>query len=187
MPGAKIDVVAQQGLWMLNRVFSSGRGNAVEIELRGWDLAAADRIAADIRRRMERLAGITDARISRRGGQPEERLILDFVGWEEPPPLVGANQAGHWLFRWPADAQVRLHKCVKFLKREISNPGAKMGSEPFDRRQYDIAHPRGASSRSIQVKRHEGKAGSRYTGWYEMRPAHEDRAGFSSATFVDSR
>ena len=77
VPGAEIDVEAQQGLWMLNRVFSSGGGNAVEIELRGWDLGRADRIAADIRHRMERLPGITDVRVSRREGQPEERLELD--------------------------------------------------------------------------------------------------------------
>jgi HAE1 family hydrophobic/amphiphilic exporter-1 len=62
---------------MLNRVFSSGGGSAIEIELRGWDLRKADRIAADIRRRMELLEGITDVRVSRREGQPEERLVLD--------------------------------------------------------------------------------------------------------------
>jgi HAE1 family hydrophobic/amphiphilic exporter-1 len=77
IPGSEIDVEAQQGLWMLNRVFSSGGGSAVEIELRGWDLERADRIAADIRRRMERLPGITDVQVSRREGQPEERLLLD--------------------------------------------------------------------------------------------------------------
>ena len=77
VPGAEIDVEAQQGLWMLNRVFSSGGGNAVEIELRGWDLDRADRIAADIRRRMEAVPGVTDVRVSRREGRPEERLELD--------------------------------------------------------------------------------------------------------------
>ena len=44
VPGAEIDVEAQQGLWMLNRVFSAGGGDAVEIELRGWDLHRADRL-----------------------------------------------------------------------------------------------------------------------------------------------
>ena len=78
IPGATIDVEAQQGLWMLNRVFSSGGGqSALEIELRGWDLDRADVLAAEIRRRMERIKGITDVRVSRREGQPEERLVLD--------------------------------------------------------------------------------------------------------------
>ena len=78
VPGAEIDVEAQQGLWMLNRVFSSGGGqNALEIELRGWDLEQADLIAADVRRRIDALDGITDVNVSRREGQPEERLVLD--------------------------------------------------------------------------------------------------------------
>ncbi len=78
VPGAEIDVDAQQGLWMLNRVFSSGGGQGgLEIELRGWDLARADVIAAEMRRRMERIEGVTDVRVSRREGQPEERLVLD--------------------------------------------------------------------------------------------------------------
>ena len=36
---------------MLNWVFSSDGGNAVEIELRGWDLDRADELAAEIRER----------------------------------------------------------------------------------------------------------------------------------------
>jgi HAE1 family hydrophobic/amphiphilic exporter-1 len=78
VPGGELDVEAQQGLWMLNRVFSSGGGtDAVEIELRGWDLEQADRIAVVMRRTIEALPGLTDARVSRREGRPEERLVLD--------------------------------------------------------------------------------------------------------------
>lgn len=78
VPGGILDVEAQQGLWMLNRVFSSGGGgDALEIELRGWDLARADRIAGEMRRRMQTVPGVTDVRISRREGRPEERLVLD--------------------------------------------------------------------------------------------------------------
>jgi HAE1 family hydrophobic/amphiphilic exporter-1 len=78
VPGGTLDVEAQQGLWMLNRVFSSGGGgDAIEIELRGWDLDQADLVAAEMLRRMEAVPGITDLRVSRREGRPEERLILD--------------------------------------------------------------------------------------------------------------
>jgi HAE1 family hydrophobic/amphiphilic exporter-1 len=78
VPGGVLDVEAQQGLWMLNRVFSSGGGSeALELELRGWDLEEADRIAEAMRRAMEQVPGVTDARVSRREGRPEERLILD--------------------------------------------------------------------------------------------------------------
>jgi HAE1 family hydrophobic/amphiphilic exporter-1 len=78
VPGAEIKVEAQQGLWMLNRVFRSGGSQgALEIELRGWDLDRADHLAAEIRRRLERLAGIADVEVSRREGQPEERIVLN--------------------------------------------------------------------------------------------------------------
>ncbi len=78
VPGAEIRVEAQEGLWILSRIFSAGGGGEeLEIELRGWDLEQADRVAAAMRRRMERLPGITDVRVSRREGQPEERLMLD--------------------------------------------------------------------------------------------------------------
>ena len=78
VPGGRLDVEAQQGLWLLNRVFSSGGGgNALELELRGWEIDRADRVAAEMRRRMERVPGVTDVRISRREGRPEERLLLD--------------------------------------------------------------------------------------------------------------
>jgi len=78
VPGAEIRVEAQPGLWMLRRIFSgSGSGDAVEIELRGWNLERADQIAAEIRQRMEAVPGVTDVRVSRREGRPEENLVLD--------------------------------------------------------------------------------------------------------------
>ncbi|HUO86832.1 MAG TPA: efflux RND transporter permease subunit [Thermoanaerobaculia bacterium] len=78
VPGAEVRVDAAPGLWILRRIFSSGGGEEdLEIELRGWDLDVADDLAAEIRRRIEPLAGITDVRISRREGQPEANLVLD--------------------------------------------------------------------------------------------------------------
>ena len=78
IPGAEVSVDAQPGLWILRRVFSSGGGqDDVEIELRGWDLERADETAAEIRRRLERLPGLTDVRVSRREGQREDNLVFD--------------------------------------------------------------------------------------------------------------
>lgn len=78
IPGAEISVDAQPGLWILRRVFSSGGGEGdIEIELRGWDLERADGIAAQVRRRMERIPGISDVRVSRREGQREDNLDFD--------------------------------------------------------------------------------------------------------------
>ena len=78
IPGAEIEVDAQPGLWVLRRIFSSGGGTEdLEIELRGWNLEEADRIAADLRERLEGITGITDVRVSRREGRPEENLVFD--------------------------------------------------------------------------------------------------------------
>lgn len=78
VPGARVEVDAQPGLWILRRVFSSGGGEeAIEIELREWDLERADSVAAAIRSRIEQVAGVTNVRVSRREGQPEQNLILD--------------------------------------------------------------------------------------------------------------
>lgn len=78
IPGAEISVDAQPGLWILRRIFSSGGGeDEVEIELRGWDLDKVDRIAEEAVKRMETVPGITDVRVSRREGRPEERVLMD--------------------------------------------------------------------------------------------------------------
>ncbi|MBN1211957.1 MAG: efflux RND transporter permease subunit [candidate division Zixibacteria bacterium] len=77
VPGANVRVSAQSGLWMLRRLFGSGGAEAVEIELRGYDLALADRLAQDISDIMERISEIADVRISRREGRPEQNLIID--------------------------------------------------------------------------------------------------------------
>ncbi|HUU46623.1 MAG TPA: efflux RND transporter permease subunit, partial [Acidobacteriota bacterium] len=77
IPGANIRVSAQSGLWMLRRLFGSGGGDAVEVELRGYDLALADRLAADLTSIMEQVPEIADVRVSRREGRPEQNLIID--------------------------------------------------------------------------------------------------------------
>ncbi len=78
IPGAEIRVEAQSGLWILRRIFSSGGGTeAVQVELRGYDLEESDRLSRAMVRRMERLPGIADVRVSRREGRPEENIVFD--------------------------------------------------------------------------------------------------------------
>lgn len=78
IPGAQVEVSARPGLWILRRIFSSSGGDdQIELALRGWDLEAADRLSAGIRERMERVEGVRDVRLSRREGQPEERITFD--------------------------------------------------------------------------------------------------------------
>ena len=77
IPGAEIRVEAQSGLWILRRIFSSGGGTeAVQVELRGYDLDEAENISKEMMRRMERVDGVTDVRLSRREGRPEENVVF---------------------------------------------------------------------------------------------------------------
>jgi HAE1 family hydrophobic/amphiphilic exporter-1 len=77
IPGAEVRVEAQSGLWMLRRLFGSGTGQAVQLELRGYDLDLADQLAREIKRIMEQVPKIEDVHISRREGRPEQNLIID--------------------------------------------------------------------------------------------------------------
>ncbi len=77
IPGAEIRVEAQSGLGILRRLFGSGEGQALQLELRGYDLDLADQLAQSIIQIMERAPEIADVRTSRREGRPEQNLIVD--------------------------------------------------------------------------------------------------------------
>ncbi|HPF35367.1 MAG TPA: efflux RND transporter permease subunit [Candidatus Krumholzibacteria bacterium] len=77
IPGAEIRVRAQSGLWMLRRLFGSGGDAAVQIELRGYDLDLADRVAQDLKTVMEGVPQIRDVNVSRREGRPEQNMVID--------------------------------------------------------------------------------------------------------------
>jgi HAE1 family hydrophobic/amphiphilic exporter-1 len=77
IPGAEIRVEAQTGLWILRRLFGSGGGQALELELRGHDLDTAQTLAREVKSVMERHPDITDVRLSRREGRPEQNLLMD--------------------------------------------------------------------------------------------------------------
>ena len=77
IPGAEIRVSAQSGLWILRRLFGSGGSEAVQVELRGYDLDMADQLSKDIEKLMRKVPEVEDVRISRREGRPEQNLIVD--------------------------------------------------------------------------------------------------------------
>ena len=75
VPGADVRVSAQSGLWILRRIFSVGGGNEdLQIELRGYDLKQAQKIAQRITRRLETVEGVAGARSGRREGRPEQNI-----------------------------------------------------------------------------------------------------------------
>jgi len=77
IPGGDIRVSAQSGLWILRRLFGSGGGEEVEVQLRGYNLDQAKEISQDIKRRMEEIPEVSGVRTDRREGQPEENIIFD--------------------------------------------------------------------------------------------------------------
>ncbi len=77
IPGGSFRVRAQSGLWILRRIFGSGGDEAVQVQLRGYDLERADVIADEIVSRMERVPAVRGARSDRQEGRPEQNIVFD--------------------------------------------------------------------------------------------------------------
>lgn len=77
IPGGFFRVRAQSGLWILRRIFGSGGEEAVQIELRGYDLDVATDLADQIRERMERIPEVRGVRSDREEGRPEQNIVFD--------------------------------------------------------------------------------------------------------------
>jgi len=78
IPGAEIRVEAQSGLWMLRRLFSSGGGTeAIEVQLRGYDLELGRQLALEMQRRIQAVDGVVEVNVTEREGRMEENLRFD--------------------------------------------------------------------------------------------------------------
>lgn len=75
IPGMIIRTRAGQGLFIF-RLGTSGT-DKVQVEVRGHDLQMADMLAKQVKDIVESVEGITDARISRELGSPEELIFID--------------------------------------------------------------------------------------------------------------
>jgi hydrophobic/amphiphilic exporter-1 (mainly G- bacteria), HAE1 family len=75
IPGMVVRTRAGQGLFILR--MGTTQGDKVQVEVRGHDLQTADGLAAKVKEIVESVPGITDARISRESGSPEELILID--------------------------------------------------------------------------------------------------------------
>ena len=75
IPGVRIRTRAGQGLFLLR--IGTGEADAVQVEVRGHDLETSDTLARRVEEIVGNVAGITDAKISRETGTPEELIIVD--------------------------------------------------------------------------------------------------------------
>ncbi len=75
IPGIIPRVRVGQGFFMMR--MGMGQGDYVQVEIRGYDLEVADEIAQKVKRIIEKVEGITDVRVSREIGTPEEIIVID--------------------------------------------------------------------------------------------------------------
>ena len=75
VPGMIIRTRAPQGQRMLERLV--GGGDGLTLEIRGFDLATLDALAAEAARVTADVPGITDVRVSRESGVPQELVRID--------------------------------------------------------------------------------------------------------------
>jgi HAE1 family hydrophobic/amphiphilic exporter-1 len=75
IPGMEFRVRAGQGLFLLRRM-SSGT-ERIEIEVRGYDLETADTLVEQVQQMVRTVDGVTDVRLSRETGNPEDVITID--------------------------------------------------------------------------------------------------------------
>ena len=75
IPGVTVRTRAGQGLFLLR--IGTSQGDKVELEVRGHDLEMSDALARRVQEVVENVPGITDAKISRETGNPEELILVD--------------------------------------------------------------------------------------------------------------
>ncbi len=75
IPGMKVRTRAGRGLFLLRMAFRGGE--RIQVEIRGHDIETADALAKRVRQEVIEVEGVTDARISRESGSPEELILVD--------------------------------------------------------------------------------------------------------------
>jgi len=75
IPGVTIRTRAGQGLFLLR--MGSGDSDRIEVNVRGHDMDVADTLSRRVEEIMLGVEGVTDARVSRETGSPEELVLVD--------------------------------------------------------------------------------------------------------------
>ena len=75
LPGVTARTRSGQGLFILR--LGAATADSISVEVRGYDLAAARDLARSVEAAVKRVDGVTDARVSRDEGSPEQVIRLD--------------------------------------------------------------------------------------------------------------
>ncbi len=76
IPGAIIRTRASGGQMMFG-MRGGGGEERLQIEIRGYEMEVAQNLAAEVKRVVEKIKGVTDVRVSREEGMPEQHLVID--------------------------------------------------------------------------------------------------------------
>jgi hydrophobic/amphiphilic exporter-1 (mainly G- bacteria), HAE1 family len=140
IPGGFFRVRAQSGLWILRRIFGSGGDEAIQIQLRGFDIEVADELSNEIRQRIERIPEVRGVRSDREDRRPEQNVIFDrdriaelgLTGREVAQAIqsnVGGSRAG--VFREGGDEfdiMVRLQESDRMSTLDLDNISVRAAS-----------------------------------------------------------
>jgi HAE1 family hydrophobic/amphiphilic exporter-1 len=77
LPGVVVRAQPSGGNWALNRLLGGGDDSRLSLEIRGHDIADANRIAREARVVMADTPGIADVRVGRDEGRPEIAIRVD--------------------------------------------------------------------------------------------------------------
>jgi HAE1 family hydrophobic/amphiphilic exporter-1 len=75
IPGMEVRVRAPQGQFLLDRLIGGAEGMTVEV--RGYELATLDALAARVAEAIRTVPGVTDVDLSREAGIPQEELTIN--------------------------------------------------------------------------------------------------------------
>jgi len=75
IPGVLVRTRAGQGLFILR--MGTQHSDRVQVEIRGHDFETADLLAQQVKGLVESVPGVTDVRLSREAGNPEELILID--------------------------------------------------------------------------------------------------------------
>jgi HAE1 family hydrophobic/amphiphilic exporter-1 len=111
MPGVKTRTRAGQGLFLLR--IGTGGGEKVQVEVRGHDLETSDALARRVEEIIGNVDGITDTRMSRETGTPEELIE---TGTPEELIVVDRQKA--------ANMRLTVSKIANMLQTVLSGTSA---------------------------------------------------------------
>ncbi len=110
MPGVKFRVSPGSGMFMMRMM--SGGTERLQVEVRGHDLATADKLAERVRQEIEEVDGVTYTSVSREPGNPEEWIAIDR--------------------KMAADMKLTVSQVAKFVETSLTGTGAGFFRESGD-------------------------------------------------------